>query len=504
MAEKQIRTRLQMLAGTTAEWAQASQDGKKLLANEFAIEWESRDAEGHYSGFIGVKIGTGDKTFNELEYFGDGSGNVVANIEVNSTDDHVEKIIAAVGDMRLEVGDIAIVRAKAGDDANISTHARRLCTAYVYEGSEAIPDTDPVQYRQIWNAMEGNVSAANVLIPNKITLAGNYGKDSRGDTLTYIGNKKIGDSFEAGTSLNEILMDILSKRLQPADPTLPTATIAVSGSDGASEAGRTYTKPTATLTTKTGSYTYDGVATGVKFETGKVTIAYGADPDATGAVKNTNTTVFGNGSTIQMKPAAYAANDTTAIFTDSIVSYTFSGKAGHTQGNIAKDNLGGDSNPVKRIAANANLTVKDASASFRGYRKTFCGTTNESVLTSEVIRGFNLLTEKINNVTENGAKASTTQFKVTVPTGSTNLIIACPTSSVGKAYKLSNVLMNSAGVWDDYTSKFVEQADVAVADYRGQYEEEGEVKLNGAQDYNVYMYKFGALTGDTEFKITLA
>lgn len=56
--------------------------------------------------------------------------------------------------------------------------------------------------------------------------------------------------------------------------------------------------------------------------------------------------------------------------------------------------------------------------------------------------------------------------------------------------------MYSAGVWDNYTAKFEAQDAVQVADVRG-----GE---NGLQSYNVYMYKFAALKGDTKFKITLA
>ena len=59
--------------------------------------------------------------------------------------------------------------------------------------------------------------------------------------------------------------------------------------------------------------------------------------------------------------------------------------------------------------------------------------------------------------------------------------------------------MFSAGVWDDYTSKFEQQntADSPIT-------VDGKVAGQDAQNYNVYMWKFAALKGDTKFKITLA
>lgn len=124
-------------------------------------------------------------------------------------------------------------------------------------------------------------------------------------------------------------------------------------------------------------------------------------------------------------------------------------------------------------------------ASKTGFRKMFVGSTTAQALDSAVIRGLSL----------KSAEASTTQFEVTAKEGATNLIIACPTNSKGKNFTLSNVQMYSAGVWDDYTAKFEAQDAVQVADVRG--------GSNGLQSYNVYMYKFAALKGDTKFKITL-
>lgn len=350
-----------------------------------------------------------------------------------------------------------------------------------------------------WKAMAGNYSAANVYTDTAITLSGDYGSvydtaDKKYYSITTIGNKKIGDTIAAGTSIQSLFSDILSKRIQPTVTANPSATISASGSDGSKEVGDTYTKPTATITVKTGSYTNEGVATGVKFETGKVIIAYGADPDAEGVVKNSNTSELVDGGTVNLGPSSYASDATTATFTDTTVNYTFSGKAGHTAGNVAKDNLGSNSDPEIKIDANSSLTVTDKTVGFRGYRRTFVGCTdvaNDS-LTSSDIRGLNLYKE---NSTTNGVKASTAAFEVTAPIGATKLVIAAPTNSCGKAYTLSKAEMFTMS-YEDYTGKFNKDAPLTVS-------VNGKGDSGNAQNYNVYYYSFTALETPTKFKITL-
>lgn len=401
-------------------------------------------------------------------------GLIAENLEIDSapaqifhvelaaaTDDHIAAITAEVGDKLLVDGDIAIVKAPIAAE-------KFEYTAYVYSN-------------EAWAAMDGNYSAANVYTSSKITLAGNYGKDSANHTITSIGNKRIGDEIAAGTSLQAVLMDILSQRLQPTK-SAPTATISASGSDGVKETGETYTLPTATLTVTSGSYTYDSSNTGVKYLADNVTIAYGADPD-TATYKISNSAELGNNGKVSIAPATYSADATTAIFTDTTVSYTFSGKAHNEEGNVAKDNLGDNSEPEVKIAA-GDITVADKTVGYRGYRKMFCGCTTDE-LTSSVIRSLSL----------KNAQASTTAFEVTAPIGATKLVVAAPTKSVGKKYTLSKAEMFTMS-YEDYTAKFVEKDQIQVADYRG-----GD---NGLQAYNIYVYEFAALAAPTKFKITLA
>jgi hypothetical protein len=200
------------------------------------------------------------------------------------------------------------------------------------------------------------------------------------------------------------------------------------------------------------------------------------------------------GGNIKLAPSSYSADATTALYTDSVVNYTFSGKAGHTAGNVAKDNLGSDSDPEVKIAANSTLTVDDKTVGFRGYRRVFAGCTavdNDS-LTSSDIRGLDLYKE---NSSTNGVKASTTAFEVTAPIGATKLVIAAPTSSCGKNYTLSKAEMFTMS-YEDYTGKFNKDAPLTVS-------VNGKGDSGNAQNYNVYYYAFTALDAPTKFKITL-
>lgn len=446
MAE--INTRIILRNDTAANWEDSE---VKLKAGEAAVEIIDGKAK--------LKIATADdQGFAAAPYVGGAEANVF-QVELTADETDIEAAISkVVGSTELAVGDIAIVKAGIAGD-------KKSYTSYVWDGAN-------------WVATDGNYSAANVYTNDNITLAGTY---------SSIGNFSKGKVVSAGTSLQSLLTEMLSQRIQPGNPTAPTATITATGDDGGKEVGDTYTKPTATITVTSGSYTNEGTSTGVKYLANNVTVAYGADPD-TATYKVTNSAELGNGGTVSIAASTYAPGATSASYTDNSVSYTFSGKAHNEAGNVAKDNLGSNSNPEKKIAA-GDLTVADKSVSFRGYRKMFVGNTTATTLDSTAIRALSL----------KNAKASTTQFEVTAPEGATNLVIACPTKSVGKKYTLSNVQMFSAGVWDDYTSKFEQQntADSAIT-------VDGKVAGQDAQNYNVYMWKFAALKGDTKFKITLA
>lgn len=446
---KVINTIIQLRNDTAENWKDGG--STPLMPGEVAVEIDGGKAK--------LKIGTSDdSTFGNSAYFAPEAQVFQSeNILYGNSETDNEVISRLIAEKTISNGDCVIIKRQL-----VSGKDKYSYTSYVY--------TDGV-----WAAMDGNYSAANVYTNDNITLAGTY---------STIGNFSKGKVVSAGTSLQSLLTEMLSQRIQPTITANPSATISVSGDDGGKEVGDTYTKPTATITVTTGSYTNEGVNTGVKYLTNNVTIAYGSNVnDAT--YKVSNTSELGNNGTVQIAATTYAAGNTSASYTDSSVSYTFSGKAHNEDGIVAKDNLGSPSDPEIQIKEGDLSVGGTKTASFRGYRKMFAGNTTATTLNSAAIRALSL----------KNAKASTSQFEITVPEGATNLVIACPTKSVGKKYTLSNVLMYSAGVWDDYTSKFEVQPTVAV---------DGKVTGQDAQNYNVYMYKFAALKGDTKFKITLA
>lgn len=458
--ENTINTRIVLRHDTKAGWEAVKDNVEKaLLAGEMGVE----DDTGLFK--IGKKITVEGverlATWAELEYANDVPDltGVTNNVKEAAT-------LEGLGDGAV-VGDIGIVKAPLFDGASNYTY-----TAYVwtYLGKQEDGETDKYD----WAAMDGNYSAENVFTSKKITLAGNY---------SSIGNYSKGKELAAGTSLQTILSGMLQTTIQPTK-SAPTATISASGDDGGKETGDTYTKPTGTITVTTGSYTNEGANTGVTYAIGKVAIAYGADPEEDKATyRNTNAAVLGNNDTVTMPATKYAANDTTAYYTDSSVSYTFSGMAHNEAGNVAKDNLGENSNPVIQIGA-GDLTVADKTVSFRGYRKMFCGCTSAE-LNSATIRDLSL----------KSAKAAKGAFEVTAPEGATQIVLALPTKSVGKKYTMSKAEMYTSN-WEDYTSLFSSAQTIQVADKRG-----GE---NGLQNYNVYTYSFAALKAKTRFQFTVA
>lgn len=440
-----LKTSIVLRNDTAEKWA-AVKDTVILKAGEMGIETDT--------GLF--KIGDGNKTWGELSYAND-----IPDIDLSSVSNSVTvaDTLEGLSDGKV-VGDIGIVKAPLFEGADEYTY-----TAYVWSA---------VDKGFAWAAMDGNYSADNVFTSKKITLAGNY---------SSIGNYAKGKELAAGTSLQTILSGMLQTTLQPTK-TAPSATISATGDDGGKETGDSYTKPTGTITVTSGSYTYAGNDTGVKYAAGKVAIAYGPDPEVDKATyRVTNSGELGNGGTVSIPATTYAADATTALYTDDSVSYTFSGMAHNEQGNVAKDNLGDDSSPVVQIAA-GDLNVADKTVSFRGYRKMFIGCTSAE-LTSDVIRALSL----------KNAKAATGAIEVTAPVGATQLVVAVPTKSVGKKYTMTKAEMYTSN-WEDYTSLFSSAQTVQVADKRG-----GE---NGLQNYNVYTYSFAALKAATRFRITLA
>ena len=345
-----LNTIITLRQGTTAEWA----NSKVVLAQgEAGLEYLA-------DGSVKIKAGDGEHLWSDLQYIGSDvkTANVFQVELAQSATDDIAAIEAQVlaESAEKQDGDVAIVKA-------LISEGKYSYTSYVYDSAL---DVEGENTTHGWSAMDGNYSAANVFLKDKITLAGDYGKDGRGDKITTIGNLKIGDTINAGTSLQSLFMDMLSQRLQPsATPTAPAASITLY-MDGSTkkktattvEVGTTI-NPYFVASLSAGSYTY-GPATGV--------VASSYSVSSTG-----RKTVDGANSETAEDSATTASGAFDSFVVDDDTNYKLSVSIPHNAGAVAQDNLGSASNPEVKIAAG---TKTANSGAVTGYRAWFCGYKN--------------------------------------------------------------------------------------------------------------------------------
>jgi hypothetical protein len=295
-------------------------------------------------------------------------------------------------------------------------------------------------------------------------------------TLTHdFGRYKTSNGFvktndAKGMTTSQWLIHALSETKEPVIKQ-PTASITASFTTASGETGAAISK-----------INWDGSFTDGSYEYGSA-----QNTEANSKANTSVTWVIKQGDTIigetqdgNTAYSGYLSDDTLEVALDAVATinvdsvYTPINNIGvETTGAIT----GFDVNGTKTLS----FTPK---ASARGFRKMFVGNTTAESLDSSAIRALSL----------KSTEASTSAFEVTAPIGATNLVVACPTNSKGKNYTLSKAEMFTMS-YEDYTDKFVAQAQVNVADARG-----GE---NGLQAYNIYVYSFTALKAATKFKITL-
>lgn len=267
-----------------------------------------------------------------------------------------------------------------GGDVLIVTNSTGIKSAYHFDGED-------------WIACDGNVDASKVIMPIDITLAGSY---------TQVGNLTKTSTGTAtfatkGKSVAAALQEILSKREQPGSPTKPSISLTASGMSEV-EVGTTVT-PGWKVSLNSGSYTY-GPATGITPKIWTITDSKG------------NTSNEASGSFPSF------------VVTDS-ENYSYTVTVTHDAGAIAYDNLGDESNPVVRIAANSAPAV--TKTGLKGYRKwfTYVGT-DVSDIDSAWIRG---------KCTSQGkASGASTKNNVAIAAGTKRVVVAIP-KSVSKTLK---------------------------------------------------------------------
>ena len=337
----QINTRIVLRNDTKANWEGVGARAK-LMVGEIGIETDT----GLFK--IGRENDEGGLcTWAELPYAND-----IPEIDLTSVTNNVkvEATLAALGNGNV-VGDMGIVKAPLYEGASEYTY-----TAYVWNGTA-------------WAAMDGNYSAANVFTNAKITLAGDYGLDSRKDKITSIGNLRIGDEIAAGTSLQSILMDMLSQRLQPGNATAPSVSWETNPT-GTKEVGTKVT-PSYKAKLNPGSYTY-GPDTGITANSWSVSIADTGETAKTARDGSFNEITIKDGMSGYGKVTATATYDAGATPVDNL---------GDTATNAATVQIPAGSKSATAIG-------------YTGYRAWFCGykaggaTLNVDALTSAQIRAL--------------------------------------------------------------------------------------------------------------------
>lgn len=321
-----------------------------------------------------------------------------------SFEDAIERFLVEHGEVTFKRNDVAIVTIV--DIADTSKEYEQA--AYTYNGSE-------------WVACTGLVDADKVILRSDITLAGNY---------TQVGNltkTKTGTANFAtkGKSVSNALMEILSKRLQPSITTQPSVSSFSLTGAGAVEAGTTFASMSYSAGTfEDGAYTYESTtgAKVTKWEVKRVTdkattSIYTVEGDTLEAGTDNN---GGNG---------FVIGDSGGDNTFSSVKYT--AYATYSDGNLAKDNLGGVCTNETKIAGG---TKSKNTSAYTPYRNYFYGVTSDTnTIDSAYIR----------NLTKSNAEyAATSSLKITTENGTKRIIIACLSTKTGVT-KVSEPVMGA-------------------------------------------------------------
>lgn len=438
MAE--LKTIITLRQGTTAEWADSE---VVLKTGEMGLEYLP-------DGNVKIKAGDGEHLWSALSYIGsDVKSANVFQVELGADDIDdiaaIEAKVAAEGAEKQD-GDVAIVK-------SIFADGKISYTSYVYDSELDVEGEDSSKG---WSAMDGNYSATNVFLKNKIELAGSF---------TSVGNYNKGKTINAGTSLEALLSGMLQQELYPNANDKPNASISVSGGSG--EVGTEYTVPTATLTIDdVGSYPYGDKATGITFAIGDVKLCEGADP-ATATNTKVNDAVMAKGSTLKLK-----ASGDKVMYADTAKTYTFSATASYPAGKVPVTNLGNEYAAAQIPAG--SVTINDKSATFSGYRYAFAGGSTAATIDSAVVRS---MTAKKNSKSSMDSESEALEF--TASAGATKVFFAYPATWTGTPY------FEMFGLAWATNSDIVAKDNIQVADARGTV----DGALQGAVAYKLYCWE---------------
>ena len=338
-----------------------------------------------------------------------------------------------------------------GTKTDLTTADSTVIEAYFTEHSEVVPKAGDVfavttnvegttyeqsAYRydgENWVAMTGAVDADKVILRDNITLAGSY---TQFGNLTKSANGTA--TLEAkGKSVADVLTEILSKRLQPGNPTQPSISgFALIGAK-AVEAGTKLANAAYTAATlNKGSYQYGPDDTGVVATNWKVeritdqgTVQV-ASEDAASLTAGTDN----NGG------AGFQIGDQGGEGVVNSLKYKLT--VTHGAGVTADDNLGDDSSPAVSIAAG---TKTKETGAYTPFRNVFYGASTEKPeLNSAAIRAL----------TPTGKAYAAGVLTINVPAGAQRVVVACIAGKTGVTKVVNETAMN-ANVTDTFAKSTV-------------------------------------------------
>ena len=350
----QIKTRIALRNDSTANW-EANSD-VVLMKGEMGVEFTD-------AGETKMKLGDGQKTWAQLDYFG-GETDVhqaqVYQADLAEGEDDIAAITRVVGENALFEGDMAIVKSTIGEAVTY--------TAYVYNDAK-------------WQAMNGNYNANNVYFDKDLFTTKEIGYITLQNGSAHIPT--------TGKNLTDTWEQIFVKEQNPT--VTPPAVSFTQVTTGSFEVGTSVT-PSYDAKMSAGSYSY-GPTTGLTAKSWNVNLRKG------------NTSV-------QNK---ITAKDTfTAIILADDDSYTINAEASYDDAAVPVTNKG------KAYAAGQIKAgkVSKTSGTISCYRNTFYGTTaNKDSLDSPTIRAL--------NKTGKALKAGDS-VTIALPVGAVRVVFAYP------------------------------------------------------------------------------
>ena len=350
----QIKTRIALRNDSTANW-EANSD-VVLMKGEMGVEFTD-------AGETKIKLGDGQKTWAQLDYFG-GETDVhqaqVYQADLAEGEDDIAAITRVVGENALFEGDMAIVKSTIGEAVTY--------TAYVYNDAK-------------WQAMNGNYNANNVYFDKDLFTTKEIGYVTLENGSAHIPT--------TGKNLTDTWEQIFVKEQNPT--VTPPAVSFTQVTTGSFEVGTSVT-PSYEAKMSAGSYSY-GPATGLTAKSWNVNLRKGNT-----SVQNKKT-----------------AKDTfTAIILADGDSYTINAEASYDDATVPVTNKGKAYTAGQIKAGKVNKTSSTISC----YRNTFYGTTaNKDSLDSPTIRAL--------NKTGKALKAGDS-VTIALPVGAVRVVFAYP------------------------------------------------------------------------------